>query len=136
MSESGALSIPDEAWKLIDGPKRIDLDIIPIFQSFVWEYPFIEARPVVREYYDPFGANRLAWGSDMPNVERHRTDKQSMDYRRLHFDFIPQDDLAKILGDDVARLFGKTSSPFLRQAVPRITDYAVGQEGFQLPHNR
>ncbi len=106
MDESGAISIPDEAWELIDGPNVMIEILIPIFQGFIWEYPFVEAMPVIREYYERFGADRLAWASDMPNVERHCTYKQSLDYLRLQCDFIPQDDMAKILGGNVARLFG------------------------------
>ena len=43
----------------------------------------------------------------MPNVERHCTYKQSLDYLRLHCDFIPAEDRAKICGGNVARLFGE-----------------------------
>ncbi len=50
---------------------------------------------------------RYAWASDMPNVERHCTYKQSLDYLRLYCDFIPPGDMAKICGDNLARLFGE-----------------------------
>lgn len=110
MDGSDAISIPDEAWALIDSPNVMIEILIPIFQGFIWDYPFVEALPVVREYYERFGADRLAWASDMPNVERHCTYKQSLDYLRLHCDFIPQADMAKILGGNVARLFGETNA--------------------------
>ena len=80
--------------------------LIPIFQGAIWEYPYVEAQPIIREYYERLGPDRLAWASDMPNVERHCTYRQSLDYLRLHCDFIPPDDMAKICGGNIARLFG------------------------------
>ncbi|MCI0440492.1 MAG: amidohydrolase, partial [Chloroflexi bacterium] len=53
----------------------------------------------------------LAWGSDLPNVERHCTYKQSLDYLRQHCDFIAPSDMDKICGDNVARLFARSLSP-------------------------
>ena len=44
----------------------------------------------------------------MPNLERHCTYRQSLDYLRLHGDFIPPGDMAKICGDNIVRLFGAT----------------------------
>ena len=58
----------------------------------------LQERPIVFEYYD-----RL--GSDMSNVERHCTYRQSLDYLRNHCDFIPAKGMNKICGGDVARLF-------------------------------
>jgi predicted TIM-barrel fold metal-dependent hydrolase len=109
MDEKRSISIPEEAWRLIDGPNVMIEILIPIFQGFIWEYPFVEAQPIIREYYERYGADRLAWGSDMPNVERHCTYRQSLDYLRLHYDFIPPEDMAKICGDNVARLFTEYS---------------------------
>ena len=79
--------------------------LIPIFQGAVWEYPYVEARPIVREYYERLGPDRLVWGSDMPNVERNCTYRQSLDYLRVHCDFIPPADMARICGTNVAGLF-------------------------------
>lgn len=98
------ISIPPEAWAPLESPNVMIEILIPIFQGAIWEYPFVEARPVIREYYERFGPDRLAWGSDMPNVERHCTYRQSLDYLRLYCDFIPPDHMARICGDNVARL--------------------------------
>ena len=103
--ENGEVSIPSETWKILDTPNVMFEVVLPIFQGAIYEYPFVEAQPVIREYYERFGPDRLAWGSDMPNVERHCTYKQSLDYLRLHCDFIPPDDMAKICGGNVARMF-------------------------------
>ena len=79
--------------------------LIPILQGGVWEYPFAEARPVIRQYYERLGADKLVWGSDLPNVERFCTYRQSLDYLRAHCDFIPDADMAKICGGNLERLF-------------------------------
>ena len=105
--ESGSISIPEEAWKAFDAPNVIAEVLIPIFQGAIWEYPYVEAQPVVREYYERMGAGRLAWGSDMPNVELHCTYLQSLRYLTEHCDFIPPEDMAKISGGNIARLFGE-----------------------------
>ena len=102
---SGHIEVPEEAWAPLEASNIIVEVLIPIFQGAVWEYPFAEAQPVLREYYDRLGPDRLAWGSDMPNVERHCTYRQSLDYLHNHCDFIPADDMDKICGGNVARLF-------------------------------
>jgi predicted TIM-barrel fold metal-dependent hydrolase len=102
----GKISIPEVAWEPLTAPNVMVEILIPIFQGAIWEYPYVEARPVIREYYERLGPDKLGWGSDMPNVERHCTYKQSLDYLRLHCDFIPPNDMAKICGGNVARLFG------------------------------
>ena len=104
--EGGEIRIPSQAWKLLSHPNVLVELLIPIFQGSIWEYPFDEAHPIVREYYERLGPEKLAWGSDMPNVERHCTYRQSLDYLRLHCDFISPDDMAQICGGNVARLFG------------------------------
>ena len=102
--EGGKISVPEEAWKVLEAPNLIIELLIPIFQGAVWDYPYVEAQPIIREYYQRFGADKLAWGSDMPNVERSCTYKQCLDYLRLYSDFIPPADMDKICGDNVARL--------------------------------
>ncbi len=104
--EDRKISIPEEAWKPLDSPNVMIEILIPIFQGGIWEYPYVEGQPIVREYYERFGPDKLAWGSDMPNVERNCTYRQSLDYLRIHYDFIRPEDMAKICGDNVARLFG------------------------------
>ena len=86
-------------------PNLIVEILIPIFQGAIWEYPFVESRPIIEEYYTRLGAEKLAWGSDMPNVERHCTYKQSLDYLRNHCEFISPADMKKICGENLDRLF-------------------------------
>lgn len=102
----GNVAIPERVWTLLGQTNTLAEILIPIFQSAVWDYPYAEARPVIGEYYERLGPSRLAWGSDMPNVERHCTYRQSLDYLRLYCDFIPKADMELICGGNVAHLFG------------------------------
>jgi len=104
--DKGSVSIPSEVWKLLDHPNVLVELLFPIFQGSDWEYPYREAQPIVREYYERLGAGRLVWGSDMPNVERHCTYLQSLDYLRRHCGFISVSDMSKICGGNIADLFG------------------------------
>jgi predicted TIM-barrel fold metal-dependent hydrolase len=106
-TDNGCISIPEEVWSILSSSRIITELLIPISQGVVWEYPFAEAQPIIREYYERLGPDNLAWGSDMPNVERHCTYKQSLDYLRRHCKFISRDDMTKICGDNIASMFSK-----------------------------
>lgn len=82
--------------------------LYPIGWGRLHDYPYPELRPVLRELYRRVGGERLIWGSDMPNVERNCTYRQSLDYLRRGTDVIPSADLDRILGGNLARLFGLT----------------------------
>lgn len=107
--KNGKVRIPEEVWKPLEAPNVLVEILIPILQGGVWEYPYVEARPIVRLYYERLGPDKLVWGSDLPNVERHCTYRQSLDYLRRHCDFIPGADMAKICGANTARLFDTRS---------------------------
>jgi predicted TIM-barrel fold metal-dependent hydrolase len=53
---------------------------------------------------DLFGAGKLVWGSDMPNVERFCTYKQCVDYVRRHCAFLSAAEKDRILGGNAAEL--------------------------------
>jgi hypothetical protein len=61
---------------------------------------------VITGLYRRLGRGRLVWGADMPNVERHCTYRQSLDYLREYCDFIPSSDMDRILGGNLRQLFG------------------------------
>jgi len=105
-TKDGKISVPKEAWRALESKNVLLELLIPIAQGASWEYPFVEARPFIKEAYERLGPDRLVWGSDMPNVERHCTYRQSLDYLRLHCDFIPKADMEKITGKNTAKLFG------------------------------
>jgi predicted TIM-barrel fold metal-dependent hydrolase len=76
----------------------------PITWGGVWDYPYPEAQALVRALRDRFGAGKLVWGSDMPNVERFCTYRQCLDYVRRHCDFLPAQERDLVLGGNVAEL--------------------------------
>jgi len=81
--------------------------LYPIHWARTHDYPFPELRPALETLYQHVGAERLVWGSDMPNVERNCTYRQSLEYLRLQTDgWLPSSDLDRVLGLNVLRLLG------------------------------
>jgi predicted TIM-barrel fold metal-dependent hydrolase len=79
--------------------------MFPITWGGVWEYPYPEAQELIRQMRDLFGASRLVWGSDMPNVERFCTYRQCVDYVRKHCSFLTAAEKDAILGRNVGAIF-------------------------------
>lgn len=91
----------------------------PISIGRNYEYPYQEAQQLTRHLYNTLGANRLIWGSDIPNVERYCTYAQSLNYLKEHCNFISMPDKELILGKNVIELFSKTENlrePLEKQA--------------------
>jgi predicted TIM-barrel fold metal-dependent hydrolase len=102
--------IPEEIWNIWKKP-NIHIEILfPIQVSYprpgasVWDYPYPQARLAIKELYKRLGTEKLIWGSDMPNVERNCTYKQSLDYLTQYCDFIPSKHMDLIIGGNAARL--------------------------------
>jgi len=103
---SGRWEFPPEALTVY---KRDNLQIeimFPISWGGVWDYPYPEAQQLIRGLRDTFGASKLIWGSDMPNVERFCTYRQCVDYVRKHCSFLSDQERALILGRNAADLIG------------------------------
>lgn len=71
-----------------------------------WEYPYSDTMWFVQQLYENFGGERLCWASDYPPVRSHMTYQQSLEAVRTHCTFISDQDMALILGDNMARLLG------------------------------
>jgi predicted TIM-barrel fold metal-dependent hydrolase len=80
--------------------------MFPISWGGVWDYPYPEAQALIRGMAATFGASKLCWGSDMPNVERFCTYRQSVDYVRRHCAFLTSSEKDLILGANTAGLIG------------------------------
>ena len=80
--------------------------VLPITYGGVWDYPYPEAQALIASMRDQLGAERLVWGSDMPNVERFCTYKQSLDYVRRYCPFLTAREKDLILGDTCAAFYG------------------------------
>jgi predicted TIM-barrel fold metal-dependent hydrolase len=90
------------------GRDQLTIEILyPIHWARTHDYPFPELRSALETLYRRVGGERLIWGSDMPNVERNCTYRQSLDYVRvLTSGWLPSADLDRILGLTVLRLLG------------------------------
>ena len=80
--------------------------MFPITWGGVWEYPYSEAQALIRQMRDLFGASKLVWGSDMPNVERFCTYRQCVDYVRKHCAFLSASEKDAVMGRNAAQLLG------------------------------
>ena len=95
---------PEPVARLLRNEQFMIEILYPIHWGRDHQYPFIELRPVLRRLYDAVGADRLVWGSDMPNVERNCTYRQSREYLLAAMDFASSSDMDRILGGNVLRL--------------------------------
>ncbi len=69
------------------------------------EYPFAKSMVHFRQLVDRFGPARFVWGSDMPNVERYCTYRQTFTYVWDHADFLNAADRRAIFRDNTLALF-------------------------------
>jgi predicted TIM-barrel fold metal-dependent hydrolase len=97
-------AMPDGLRRLLARKQFLVEVLFPIARGRNQDYPYAEARPAIEAMYRVMGAERLCWGSDMPNVERYCTYRQSLDYLRHYCDFIPAREMDLILGGNAARL--------------------------------
>ncbi len=103
--QDGAITIPDEIWKPLEASNVFTEVLIPILMGGVWDFPYVEVQGLIREYHERLGPSKLIWGSDMPNVERHCTYMQCLDYLREYCDFISPNDMDAICGGNLAAMF-------------------------------
>ena len=97
--------LPDELERLYARDEVYMELTIPITWGGRWDYPYREAHPLIEDSRNRFGAEKLLWGSDMPNVERFCTYPQSLGYLKRYCGFLSQSDKDKILGANAARLY-------------------------------
>ena len=102
---NGEVRFPKELMDIIKKPNVFTEIIYPITAGRLgWDYPFPQAHKLIKQQYEEFGAHKLIWGSDMPNVERHCTYRQSVSYLKDYCDFIGHEDMDLILGGNLARI--------------------------------
>jgi predicted TIM-barrel fold metal-dependent hydrolase len=83
----------------------------PIAWGGVWDYPYPEAQALIRDLRDRYGAGKLVWGSDMPNVERFCTYRQCVDYVRRYCEFLSPADKDRVLGGNLRQILDIPSAP-------------------------
>ena len=100
------LRLPGVLERLIaDGPVFAEV-LYPIAWGGRVEYPYPRALLHVRQLVERFGAGRFLWGSDMPNVARYCTYRQSLDYLGRHADFLSEAERQLIFRDTALALYG------------------------------
>ena len=106
----GCWDLPDELAGVYRRENLVVEVMFPISMGAVWDYPYVEAQALIRDFRDRFGAEKMVWGSDMPNVERYCTYRQCLDYVRRYCDFLTGREMDLVLGGNAARFYGITAS--------------------------
>lgn len=110
-SHPGFTDTPNELLKLLERPNTyFEVGYVLAFENReVWgrdyEYPYPRHNEIIRKVYEAVGAEKLLWGSDMPNIERSCTYLQCLDLVRLHCDFLSPREKELVLCDNAAALF-------------------------------
>lgn len=102
--DEGRLTLPDYMAEIMRGFPVYSEVLYPIAWGGKTDYPFARAQDHIRQLCDLVGPDRLVWGSDMPNVERYCTYRQSRSYLD-YCDFLDDDNRQKILGGNLGALF-------------------------------
>jgi predicted TIM-barrel fold metal-dependent hydrolase len=104
--EGERLRLPDEVLVPFRASSaKLEL-LFPIALGNLWDYPYLELHPTIVQLVETLGSDRLIWGTDMPNVERFCTYRQTLDAFRIHCRGVVTDaDIANIIGGTVAQLF-------------------------------
>ena len=98
------IGIPKEVIALLEHPHVFAELLFPAKEP---DYPYPTGQRQLRHLRDRVGAEKLLWGSDSPfGTATWCTYRQSLDFIRLHCDFLSADEKDLILGGNAARLFG------------------------------
>ncbi|MGE0749247.1 MAG: amidohydrolase family protein [Variibacter sp.] len=103
---SGQWAFPDPVLEAYRHENMLIEVMFPITWGGKWEYPYPEAQVLIAHMHKLFGAAKLVWGSDMPNVERFCTYLQSVDYVRRHCTFLKGSEKDAVLGGNIDALLG------------------------------
>lgn len=104
--EDGRLALPDIVGRLLsEAPVSAEI-LYPISWGGRHAYPYDAAASHVRQLLDRFGDERFLWGSDMPNVERYCTYRQSLAWLWDRTDVFGETARRRIFGDNARALLG------------------------------
>lgn len=99
-------AIPDPVQRLLRHQNLLIELLYPIHWGRLHDYPWPELRPAIERQIALAGTSRLVWGSDMPNVERNCTYRQSLEYLpKMLGGVIRASELDAMLGGNLIRLF-------------------------------
>jgi predicted TIM-barrel fold metal-dependent hydrolase len=106
------VSLPEVITRLVHSGHVYPELLYPISWGGRHDYPYARAAVQFQQLYDLFGPERFIWGSDMPNVERFCTYRQSLTYALDYFDFLSDADRRLIFRENALGLFSR--DPILR----------------------
>ena len=90
-----------------DSARAVNAEILyPIGWGGKMEYPYPRAVAHARQLIETYGVDRFLWGSDMPNVARYCTFRQSLTYIADHAPFLSDADRRKLFRDNALALYG------------------------------
>jgi predicted TIM-barrel fold metal-dependent hydrolase len=99
---------PDYITSVMDNFAVFSEILYPIMWGGRLEYPYRRAQTHIKQLIERFGPERLIWGSDMPNVERYSTYRQSLTYFKEHCEYLDENDRDQIFHRNTLRLFTAT----------------------------
>ncbi len=76
-----------------------------VFYASRQEFPYQDMIPMVRLAWEAFGARRMLWGTDFPNIFKACGYEAALDHVKSHLPFLSDDDKAWILGRTAATLW-------------------------------
>jgi predicted TIM-barrel fold metal-dependent hydrolase len=102
---------PEEVAGLLDSCPVWTEVLYPIAWGGRMPYPYARAQLHFRQTYDRFGAGKLVWGSDMPNVGRYCTYRQALAYVWDGADFMAAEDRRRIFRENTLGLLAAAATP-------------------------
>ena len=100
------ITLPDIVDQVMRSGQVTSELLYPIGLGGRQNYPYPRAALHFRQLFDRYGPGKFAWGSDMPNVERYCTYRQSLTYAWDYFDFLDDNARRLIFRENALSLFG------------------------------
>ena len=123
-TQDGEVRFPKELFDIFKKPNIFIEITYPIQVGPVgWDYPFPPSQRLIKQQYEEFGGHKLLWASDIPNVERNCTYKQSLTFLPNYCDFIDSKDMELILGGNIAQIL-KIKTDIPKAPKPKLADVA------------
>ena len=96
---------PVEVQKILDAAKQPNIGVkISGFNynnSKKFDFPYSQSQALFKAIYEAYGPRRLFWASDFPASRDMLTYTQAIEVVRTHCQYLPKDDLARLLGDNL-----------------------------------
>ena len=100
------IELPEAVWQPF-AHENLHLELsFPVRIGDLFDFPYRETLPAIREMRDRIGAQRILWGTDMPFQNRFCTYRQSRVAIEKYCDFLSPDELSWIMGRTAAKVLG------------------------------